>query len=190
MYARSTAPSRRKEGTMMEKAFCTGDYVVYSINGVCVIDDICVRRLTPDMPENKYYVLKPVASAMSTVFVPCDNEKLCSRMRRMMTKDEIISLIEDVKGRSLDWIDDRKERAAAYREVLLRGDRTEIMMLISCLFNQSVQLAKIKKKLSASDNEILQSAQKTVKEEFSYALDMDPDDVIGYLRDGLELAEV
>ena len=170
----------------MTKKFKKGEHVVYGINGVCLIEDIDIRRLSFDMPQGEYYILKPLASSMSTVFVPCDNEKLCSRMRRVMTKDEIDELLLSVRGKSIDWIEDRKERAAAYREILLRSDKTELLLLIRRLLMQSEELSKVKKKLSASDNEILISAEKTVRDEYAFSLGLCKDDVDCYIRSKIE----
>ena len=164
-----------------------GEHVVYGINGVCRIEDVDIRRLSPDMPQGKYYILKPLASSMSTVFVPCDNDKLCSRMRRVMTKNEIDELFLSVHGRSIDWIEDRKERAAAYRDILLRGDKTELLLLIRRLLMMSDELCKNKKKLSAADTDILLSAEKTVRDECAFSIGISKDAAETYIKEHINV---
>lgn len=163
----------------------TGDHVVYGSSGVCCVEEIRTCRITPDMPLEDYYILKPLNNPSSTVFVPMGNKMLRSKMRSVMTREEIRSLLESVAESELDWIDDRKERINTFRGILAKGDRRELILLIRCILGRIQALEHGRKKVSASDQDILQSAERTVKEEFSFSLGIPPEEVLAYIRNRL-----
>ena len=82
--------------------FSVGQTVLYGANGVCRIEEITTRRVGSS--EMEYYVLKPVRSDCSTVFVPTGNETLVSRMRFVKSADEVRAILDD-RTFSIDWID-------------------------------------------------------------------------------------
>ena len=57
--------------------YSIGEIVLYGSNGVCEITEITTKKIGKDSIE--YYVLKPVCSDSSTLFVPTQNEMLVSR---------------------------------------------------------------------------------------------------------------
>lgn len=171
------------------REFIIGENVVYGSNGVCTVEDISVQRLSPDLPSEEYYILKPVNNPSSKVFVPRANQQLCARMRAIMTKAEIDAVIASVCGCEMEWIEDRKLRSAEYRAILSRGDRRELILLIRCILLRIHTLAENKKKISSSDGDILQSAERAIREEFSFGLGIPASEVPAYIRRGLGVAE-
>lgn len=82
--------------------------VIYGTEGICKITDIAERNFNSSV--EKYYILKPLYNSSSTIMVPINNEILVSRMRRMLSCEEIEKLIEDMPGEEgLEWIDDEKK---------------------------------------------------------------------------------
>lgn len=63
--------------------YSIGEIVLYGSNGVCEITEITTKKIGKDSIE--YYVLKPVCSDSSTLFVPTQNEMLVSRMRVVLS---------------------------------------------------------------------------------------------------------
>ena len=111
--------------------FSVGQTVLYGTNGVCRIEKITTRRVGSS--EMEYYVLKPVRSDCSTVFVPTGNETLVSRMRFVKSADEVRAILDD-RTFSIDWIDNKNLRAERFRgiisgedcrELVARGDRAD-----------------------------------------------------------------
>lgn len=166
--------------------FGVGEYVVYGTSGVCCIDDIRVCRLSPDLPMEEYYILKPVGNPSSRVFVPRINERLCSKMRAVMTKNEIDDVIASLSGCKMNWIDDRKLRTSEFKSILLRGDRRELILLIRCILYHKQELEKTKKKVSSADSDILQAAEKAIRDEFSFALGIDAGKIADYVKNGID----
>ena len=71
--------------------FEIGEYVVCGNNGVCLIQEITTLRMSGVDQNRKYYILKPVYSAGSTIYVPVD--ALQSSMRRILSKEEATVLL-------------------------------------------------------------------------------------------------
>ena len=78
---------------MKDGLFDKGDLVSYGTNGICCIEDIRFMSFSSGAKKSMYYILKPEASGESTIFVPAENEKLVSKMRKLMTKEEIIDSV-------------------------------------------------------------------------------------------------
>lgn len=64
----------------------------------------------------EYYVLKPVCSDSSTLFVPTQNEMLVSRMRVVLSSDEIKDILSQKTDNEI-WIDNKAERCEKSRKL-------------------------------------------------------------------------
>lgn len=167
---------------MTERNFAVGDLVAYGTNGICTIEKIDMMSLVSDMPEMMYYVLKPENSDSSTVYIPLNNEKLVSKMRRVMTKKEIENMILDSKGKEIAWNSDRRFRTEEFHEILAAGVQQKMILMIDCIQKRKKSLIDSGKKLPATDSNILKQAEKLVNEEFSHVLGIQPRDVGRYIR--------
>lgn len=156
-----------------------GTYVLYGKTGVCL-----VKELTA-MAGGQYYVLSPVGDSRSSVYVPCANADLLARMRPLLTREEIESLLSDVDTVRLDWIDDRNERAMLYRTVTGSGDRKELVRLLACLMRKKQERMAAGKRLSSMDENFLQECVRLVQEEFSMVLDIARCEVGAYIQERL-----
>lgn len=157
-------------------------YVVYGSNGICRIDDIKNTSFTADMADKLYYILNPVRNPESRIFVPADNDVLVSKMRKIMTKEEIEELLLGMKGKEIEWESDRRCRNESFNEILTKGVTQDMLLMIRCLYMKKRELAENGKNLPTSDNNTLKSAEKLVEEEFSYTLGIKPSEVSGYIR--------
>lgn len=173
---------------MKKHQYNKGEHVVYGINGICLIEDI----KKPDFARNGtqvYYILKPISNPNSTLYVPVDNEALCSKMRYILSRDEINSLLTGSKGKSIEWVEDKNERASKFHTILSGGIHEDLLLMISCIYLRKQQLYTAGKKLAHSDETLLQSAEKNIKEEFAYSLSISPDEVGSYIRSMLGICE-
>ena len=75
----------------MDSKFSKNDMVVYGNNGICTVEDIRIMKFGKD--EAVYYVLKPKASSAATLYVPQDKESLVSKMRKLLTREEIDNIL-------------------------------------------------------------------------------------------------
>ena len=136
--------------------FQVNDMVLYGTNGVCELVGIEKRDCGGRMVE--YYILKPFYTNNSTVFVPVNNKKLTSKMRHVLTKEEIDQMIAEIPGNPSALLEHQ-------REVMERG-----------------------KKLHIADERMLREAEKMICDEFAYVLGISQEEVPAYITSGLENA--
>lgn len=166
---------------MKEGTHRIGDHVVYGSSGVCLVEEIRTCRLSQDMPLEEYYILKPIHSSTSTVYVPIANRTLCAKMRPILSRMEIDCLLESASREKFAWIEDRKERTATFREMLAGGDRRQLILLVDCILRRIEETGRGRRKVSTTDHDILQAAERAIREEFSFSLGIPPEQVSDYI---------
>ena len=155
-----------------------GDYISYSGHGVCQIADI--RKLNFGNGEQDYYVIEPVAAGSATIYLPEGNPKALARMRPVLTREEIDTIIHSVRDDQMPWIHDRKLRLAQFQQILSRRDTRELLLLASCLHKR-----KTEKGLPTSELDILHKVENMVEQEFAFALNIGPGNIGQYIREHL-----
>ena len=155
-----------------------GDYISYSGHGVCKISDI--RAMDFGSGKKDYYIIEPIAAGCATIYLPRGNLKALSRMRPVLTKEEIDAIIFSVREEQIPWPNDRKVRIAQFQQILSRRDTRELLMLASCLHKR-----KTEKGLPASELEMLHKTEGMIEQEFSVALNICKEEIGQYIRDHL-----
>lgn len=164
--------------------YSKGDTVVYGGSGVCKIDDIKDISFYHERPQ-KYYILKPLFAKQQelVVYVPYDNEKLVAKIQPVISKEEAIELIDNIKDVELEWIDDRNQRKDIYGSIVTSGSRREIVDVISLIKNHKNALEAEGKRLNMQDEKLLVEAERRMNAEFAVALNMDFDKVEAFIAD-------
>lgn len=165
---------------MLEK----GHVFVYGASGVCRVEDICIRDYGAGKKE--YYVLQPVFDLRSTLSIPVDAPAFATHARELLTKDEVIEIIDSVPSAEAEWIKDDKERIETFRSLLEGGVRKDIAVLIRTLYLHKKELAAKGKKLRSSDEAIMQRAEKLLYGEFAWVLGIEPKDVVDFIKNRVE----
>ncbi|MBQ8502698.1 MAG: CarD family transcriptional regulator [Clostridia bacterium] len=170
----------------MAEVFDVGSAVVYDVYGVCRVQEIKMMSFSRDKIKEKYYVLAPLNSAISTYYVPVNGEKLNKKLRRPFTVEQIHSLLDKVKDCDYGWIDNRQLRADSYHQILHEGVTSELLALIRCLFERKQELSEKGKNLSSTDEGVLSSAEKLINEEFAFSLGIESGEVSSYIKEYFE----
>ena len=171
---------------MKRNGFDIGEYVSYGINGMCNIEDIRPMQLSQSVEKMMYYILRPESNPKSTIFVPVNNQKLVSKMREPMTKDEINAMLVRMKDRTLEWEKDVRFRTESFHEILNNGVNQDLILMIRCLHRKRQELVQLGKKLPARDSNTLKTAERLVEEEFAHVLHIKCEEVSDYIRDVLD----
>lgn len=167
--------------------FQIGDAVIYGTHGVCVLSDISEMKLVDDKRE--YYVLCPVHDTNSKIYAPTDSEAVNTKMRKVVTRDEIDELIKNVSNNDTQWINNESDRRDFCDSVLKSGDRLELMKLIEMLYLKQKSLLSNKKHFHIADEKALKEAQNLLHDEFGYVLGIEPNEVPTYIKERLKKAE-
>lgn len=174
---------------MEEVQFEVGQFVVYGTNGICIVDSIEPMSFAVGMPKELYYVLGQKKNRATQFFVPLKNEKLTSKMRPLMQKEDIEDILMGLADEDVSWNDDRRARAEYFKSILSDGVSSRLLSMITCIYEQKRKLARVSKKLPVTDATILRQAEKLVEEEFGHVLELDPEEVPKYIRKRLHIPE-
>lgn len=158
--------------------FKVNDYVVYGATGVCQIIDIRKEEYTSNN-EAEYYVLQPVYNNNLTIKTPVNNPN--PFMRPIITKDDILSLIEMMPEIEPVLIDNWKQRSDQFKAALKTGKVEEWIKIIRTLYLEKKAKSAANKNLTKTDEGIMNDAEKQLNEEFAISLNIPPDEVLPYI---------
>ncbi len=156
------------------------EYVSYRHNGIYKISDICSREFGTE-GMRQYYVLESVYDQNAKIYVPADTENLPDNMKRVLTQDEISSIINGANKKECTWIEDNTERENKFNKILESGDRKNILWLLKTISLQKEKMSAQKKKLYSCDEKTLSLAERIISEEFAFVLGIKRDEVIPYI---------
>ena len=159
--------------------FKINDVIAYGAEGVCKITGIETRMVSGTRIE--YYVLQPLDSKRSTVYVPTGNKMLLGKMHRLLSPKEVDALIDSIPHIEPNWIQNDQERKLAYGKVLSSGDHTALIMTIKALHLQKKEREANKKHLGLSDERVLKEAEQRLCHEWQYVLGIDKETLMAYI---------
>ncbi len=164
-------------GNGVYRMFEINDYVVYSTMGVYKIIDI--RKEIIGEAENDYYILKPVFDNNLTVKIPVNNPNI--PIRKVISREDAMSIIKSMTKQKTAWIDDNKERSLYFRAALKSCECSEWAKLLKTIYLEKQEKTAAGKKLMKQDEDIMKSAEKNLCEELAVALDLSPDEVVPFI---------
>ena len=164
--------------------FKVKDVVVYGSQGVCEIIGIEDQKVGGEV--KKFFVLKPKDDKGATCYVPTWNEKAWGKMRRVMTPNEINSMIDSMPDKKPNWIDNENERKETYRQILASGDQAAIISMLQALFLHQKERQAEGKRLHLSDERFMKDAEQLFYHEWQYVLNLDKDSLMAYIIERIE----
>ncbi len=159
-----------------------GALVSYGTSGVCRVGGLRRMRVSDAMPEKLYFELRPARDGGQSVFVPADSERLCAKMRRVMTKEEVDALLDSVAGTSPVWEEDKRAREDKFHRILASGVSAELVLTVCALYLKKQELAGKRRRLSSNDDRVLKAAERLIEDEIAFAADISPSEVPAYIR--------
>ncbi|MDR1765971.1 MAG: CarD family transcriptional regulator [Lachnospiraceae bacterium] len=165
--------------------FSVGDTVIYGNKGICRLvgtQTMATGHGAGDgADERMYYVLRPVFDEGSTIYTPMGNEKTESRMRRVLSAEEIHGLIREMPREETIWIEDQKERKERYKKILAENDRLSLVRLIKTIYLHGMDLRNKGRKLHVADEQFMKDAEKILYDEFAHVLGIARSEVLPYI---------
>ena len=155
--------------------FEIGDKIVYGESGVCTVEKIQPLDMAGANKDKLYYHLSPLIGS-STLFVPVDTGVY---MRHVMSRDEAEALIDAIPGiEPAICHDTRFNHVDAYYRELFKQHTCET--LVSIVKGLRSRLAQ-KKTRSSRAEATMRRARDMLHGELAVALDLDIDQVEGYI---------
>ena len=157
-----------------------GSQVVYGIHGVCNIIDIEARVV--DRKKVEYFVLSPSDQPSARFYVPVHNELAVSKLRPMLTKEELEQLLSSKDTHADCWIPDENRRKLKYRDLINGADRAAILSMIRVLRRHREEQLAAGRKFHLCDENFLRDAHKRLNSEFSIVLGISQAEVSAYIE--------
>ena len=155
--------------------YTKGEFVVKANTGVCMVEDIIMKRLTETSDEKEYYCLAPLSDSRSKVFVPVQSDK--SNLRPAMTEDEAWTLIHDIPSIEIKWIESDKFREQEYKNAMRSNDPRALVSIIKNLYIRNKEREQQGKKITAIDDRYFKLAENALYSEIAHALSREKDDM-------------
>ena len=156
------------------------DYVFYGTTGVCQITDIRAEKFG-DADEQDYYVLSSL-NTKSLTYVSTINKAHLSRMRKLLTEEEILELIRKMPDEKYVWPKNDRERNDMFSAKLGSADCQELACMIKGLYLEGERRKKAGKRLNSADTRTMSIAERLLHEEFAFVLGIEPNEVVSFIQ--------
>lgn len=160
--------------------FQIGEYIVYGSTGVCVVEKIGAIDIPGMSPDRVYYTLRPCYEKKSTIFTPVDNTKVI--MRDVISKEEALSLIDEMLDLGKLIISDEKKREAEYKECFMKCDCRELVRMMNTIHERRQQRIAQGKKVTAKDDRYFHMAEDNLFGELAVALGIEKSQVKDFIK--------
>lgn len=158
--------------------FKVGDVVVYSVHGLCRINDICEKSIADE--TKMYYVLNPLDQPSLTISTPVENKGL---IMEMMDKEEAEDLLYSFAKPGAAWIHEVRKRISYYSETLKSGDRRQIAGVLNTLMRKHLEASMNNKRLYEQDRRLMENIQNVLFKELAMVLDKSLDEVYSLVEE-------
>lgn len=159
--------------------FETGTYIVCGQHGVCRVEGVGKLEITEASGNRDYYTLSKVYSKGGVVYVPADSEKVV--MRPVASKEEADELIDAIREIDLLQIENEKRKEDIFKQAFRTCDNREWIKVIKTLHERKRARIAKGKKIPASDERYLRTAEDNLYGELAISLNMNKGDVEKYI---------
>lgn len=164
--------------------FAKGEYVVCGNKGVCMVEDITTLNISGVDKERKYYILKPVYMAGSTVYVPVDTAE--ESMRRVLSKEQADELIQGIPDIPLITITNDKLLEQEYRGCMKTNCCEEWIKIIKTIYLRKQKRLEAGRKVTAVDAKYFRLAEDNLYGELAVSLSMPRETVESYITEEMD----
>lgn len=157
-----------------------GDVFVYGSNGACEITNIKEEKFARE--TKVYYILSPIFDSRETIFVPIDNEALTGKMKKVLSRSEILEMIKSIPESETIWNDNANMRREEYKKIINAANRKELLSLLKTLHEQKLKMEECGKNLSVLDEKYYRKAQNIIHSEIALVMDLDAKEVEPFIE--------
>lgn len=164
--------------------FKVGDMIYYANSGVCKVKAVGTPDISGVNEKRIYYTLQPYYLKDSTIFTPVDNKKVM--MRPILTRDEALSLIDEIKDIGTIDVENEKGLEAEYKEAMGRCDCRELVRVIKTIYLRKKKRQAEEKKTTAVDERYFKAAEENLYGELALSLELSPEETRDYVLDRVD----
>ena len=151
--------------------YVVGEYVFRANEGICRISEIGHPDFQNSKGERMYYILIPKGDTKTKIYIPTEPEPI--GIRRLISKDEALKLIQDIQYISPINIVNEKQREQEYKQALRSNDPFQLAAIIKTLYTREQFRTTQGKKTTAMDKNYFQRAEKLLYSELATVLGID-----------------
>jgi len=167
-----------------DKMHQLGEVVIYTTYGICKIKEF--RELTLGGVTKRYYVLMPLGEEKTELTVPIDNPITALRVHKLLSADEVTTILGQIASMEPYWIENENERKKEFSDIIKNGNRFETLRLIKSIRYHQIEIKDKNRKLHVCDETSMKEAEKLIFDEFSYVLNKNKSEIIDLIN--LEIA--
>ena len=157
-----------------------GDIVHYGMDGVCEVTNIVDKKLGGQM--RRFFELHPHFRKNTVVFLPVDNEHLLSRVRPVLTKEDVRDTLHDLPAAVSIWVEPDAARKEFFQMILRSGDHRQLVSLVKTLYERKMEMQTDGRKLRSADVALLKDAERLINEEFAFVMGIEPNEVPAFIQ--------
>ncbi|MCR4897416.1 MAG: CarD family transcriptional regulator [Lachnospiraceae bacterium] len=161
--------------------FNVEDYVVCGNKGVCKVDHIGTLDMSGVDKDEEYYILKPVYSTGSTVYVPVETAE--QSVRPVLSHKEADSLVDEIPSISRLEIRNEKELEQEYKVCIRSNDARELVKLLKTIYTRREARFAAGRKETALDAKYFRIAGDYLFGELAISLELPRAEVETYICD-------
>lgn len=154
---------------------------MYGSTGVCEVERIGTIDIPGMSPDRIYYTLRPCYEKKSTIFTPVDNTKVI--MRQVISREEALSLIDEMLNLGQLMISEEKKREAEYKECFMKCNCRELVKMMNTIHERRQQRIAQGKKVTAKDERYFHMAEDNLFGELAIALGIEKNQVKDYIKE-------
>lgn len=167
--------------------FAPGEYVIYSVEGVCRVEQ-AGRLNVPGLDKNRdYYQLSPYYRG-GVIYTPVDGK---ASIRRVISKEQLQSLLPELSSLEplTDVPNDPKMLSGYYREILAGHECRRLLQLCKTIYQKQEALAARRRSVTSTELRSWKTAEEMLHQEFAFVLGMKPGEVRGFLERAFQSAQ-
>lgn len=154
-----------------------GECIIYGTNGVCKVDSICTMGSGKDAQD--YYCLIPTSDSSGKIFTPVNNDKVI--MRRILSRQEAMELIESIPDIEQLIIEDEKQREQGYKKAIYSCDCRKLISVIKTMYYRNQERIAKGMKSTVMDNRYMKEAENNLYSELALAMGKDKSEMSEYV---------
>lgn len=160
--------------------FAPGDYVMYSVEGVCRVEEAGKLNVPGLDRSREYYRLTPYYRG-GVIYTPVEGK---AAIRKVLSKPDLQALLPKLPELpELSGVPaDSKQQAGFYREILAGHDCLRLLQLCKTIYHKQKQLAAKRRTVSSTELRSWKAAEEMLHQEFAFVLGMEPVEVKQYLE--------
>lgn len=168
--------------------FKPGEYIHHGSSGLCRVEEVTKLNVSGADKDRQYYRLTPMEGQGGVIFTPVDNQKV--QMRRAMNSEEAQALIDSIPEIQELWIAEEKQREQNYKQALKSPDCKCWIQIIKTLYLRKQSRLAQGRKITATDEKYLKSAENRLYSELALALGKKKDEMEAYITERIKALEM